>query len=471
MDYTSINYYGVRMDKKVTIILVAVIAIIVISAAAVLLLNNNNGGGNTDPEPTDIGCKLRVYGNANMDNYLDQKDLDYIQQIIDGKVVWDRNNYPLADADGDFYITDADYKLVQKFLKGQSCTMYYMDWDNQRSSIEYPLTNVLNGGYGIHSMFSTGLDMGIILGIYDKFTYMSNGDIGPSDMDTKLYPNVDKMGVFNDMRLTSDHYETFINEKIKVTMGDKRWYDSTFLNAVENNYSKYNLQVIKLPQNRAIGDITWEDTMITLGVMCNLQDKSAPYIEYLEKVEKKIAEAMEKSSAGTKTYLMPYTAPGYDLNPMYVDARGTGTTLMADVITIEKLPLKSAVSVQTADGFDAVEAETIISYNPDVLIISSFGYASSKTMTEKQYTDHFNEIAKIFRTIGYKKPIYGIAFENCSMAGPAFILTLASKIWPGSFSESEAWDLMFEYYDKFTNYDGTLDDLKKSKFAVWQYSA
>jgi hypothetical protein len=458
------------MDKKVVIAVVVVVAIVAIAAVAVVLLNNNNGG-NSSKDDSDLGCKLRVYGNANMDNYLDQKDLDFLRQIVDGKVVWDRNTYPLADADGDYYITENDYKLVQRFLNGEKCTMYYMDWDNARSSIDYPLLNVLNGGYGIHSMFSTGLDMGIILGFYDKFTYMSNGDIGPSDMDTTLYPNVDKMGVFNDMRLTADHYETFIKEKIKITLGDKRWYDDTFISAVEKNYSKYNLNIIKLPLNRAIADITWEDTMITLGVMCNLQDKSAPYIQYLEKVEKKIAEAVQKSSAGTKNYIMPYTAPGYDLNPMYVDARGTGTTVMADVITMEMLPLESAVSVTAADGFDEVEAEVIISYNPDVLIISSFGYASSKSMTVKEYTTHFDEIAKIFRTMGYKKPIYGIAFENCSMAGPAFILTLASKIWPSSFNESEAWDLMYEYYDKFTNFNGTLDDLKNSKFAVWQYSA
>ena len=55
----------------------------------------------------------------------------------------------------------------------------------------------------------------------------------------------------------------------------------------------------------------------------------------------------------------------------------------------------------TADGFDAVEAETIIKYNPNVLIISSFGYASSKTMTQEQYIEHFEDIAEIFDSMGY----------------------------------------------------------------------
>ena len=360
----------------------------------------------------------------------------------------------------------------QIYIDGKSGTMYYVDWSNKKSSVDYPLTDVLeNGKYGIHSMFSTGLDWMIILGLYDNVTYMSNGDIGPGDLDTTLYPNADKMGVFNDMKLSNDHYETFIKEKLKITMGDQRFYLDTFLNSVEKNYDNYNLNVIKLPMNRVYGGVSWEDSIITLGAMFNLQNKTAGYITYLEKIDTKVNEAITIADVGAKTYLMPYTAPGYDLNPMYIDAHGSGSVMMGDVYTVEKLPLASAVSVITADGFDAVEAETIIKYNPDVLIISSFGYASSKTTTVEEYEEHFEDIAEIFRTMGYKNPIYGIAFENCCMAGSAFLLTLAADIWPDAFNEDDAWSLMYEYYDNFTNYDGSLNDLKDSKFAVWKYSA
>jgi len=463
------------MDSKtvITIAVVAIVAVVAIGAVAAISLMNNGGGssGDDDDKTYSIDTKMRVFGNANNDYYLDEGDLVLIQAFIDGDVAWSSTTYPLADVNGDGQITSADYNLVKDYIDGKSGTMYYVDWNNKKSSVDYPLTDVLDDGYGIHSMFSTGLDWMIILGLYDEVTYMSNGDIGPSDLDTTLYPDADKMGVFNNMMLTNDNYETFINEKLKITMGDQRFYQETFLNSVENNYDNYNLNVIKLPMNRTAGNATWEDSMITLGAMFNLQDKTAPYIAYLEKVNATVTLAIAEADVGTKTYLMPYTAPGYDLNPMYVDAHGSGDVLLGDVYTVEKLPLASAVSVVTADGFDAVEAETIIKYNPDVLIIASFGYATSKTMTKEQYTDHFEDIAEVFRTMGYTNPIYGIAFENCNMAGSAFVLTLGNAIWGDAFDETEAWNLMYEYYHKFTNYDGTLQDLKDSKFAVWTYDA
>ena len=463
------------MDKKTMFIIVGVIAVIAVAAVAAYFLMGNNPGNPDEPDPEkvyNIDTRMRVFGNADNNDYLDENDYNLIKEFADGKATWNASKNPLADVNGDGKITAADYNLVRGYLDGKAGTMYYVDWDNKRSSIDYPLTRVLDGGYGIHSMFSTGLDWMIILGLYDKVTYMSNGDIGPDDLDETMYPNASKMKVFNDMSLSADHYETFMKEKIKITMGDKRFYLDTFLNAAKNNYSKYNLNVIKLTMNRTIGDMTWEDSMITLGAMFNKQDKTHDYITYINKINYAVEQAVKTAGVGEKTYLMPYTAPGYYLNPMYVDAHGSGDVLMGDVYTVEKLPLTSAVSVITADGFDEVEAETIISYNPDVLIISSFGYASSKSMTKEQYDAHLEAIAKIFRTMGYQKPIYGIAFENCCMAGSAFILTLANDIWGNAaFDYDTAWEYMYEYYDDFTNFDGTLQDLKDSKFAVWKYSA
>ena len=460
------------MDSK-AIIAIAAVAIVAIAAVAVFFVFNNgdNGGAEDTDKVYVIDTKLRVFGNANNDNYLDDDDLTLIKSFIDGKATWSSSTYPLADVNGDEKITQADYNLVKNYLDGKSGTMYYVDWDNKKSSVKYPLGDVFEGGYGVHTMFSTGLDYLIILGLYDKAVYMSNGDIGPDDLDTTLYPNVDKLGCFQSMMLTNDQYETFINEKIKITMGDKRFYQSSFLSSVEKNYNNYDLQVIKLPMNRVYdnGKNTWESSMITLGAMFNMQYKTTKYINYIEKVDLAIETAVAGADVGSKTFLMPYTAPGYDLNPMYIDAHGSGSIYMADTYTVEMLPLVSAVSVVTADGFDAVEAETIIKYNPDVLIIASFGYATSKTMTKEQYTDHFEDIAVMFRLMGYENPIYGIAFENCCMAGSAFILTLAADIWPDAFDEDEAWDYMYEYYHNFTNYKGSLNDLKDSKFAVWKY--
>ena len=458
------------MDNKTTIIIAVVAVVIIAAVAAFVVMNNGNGGGS---EPTDddkeyyIDTKLRVFGNANNDDYLDNKDLAFIKDIADGKTSWHSTANPLADANVDGKVDSKDYNLVKDFLDGKEGTMYYVDWDNKKSAVDYPLTRVLNDG-GIHTVFSTGLDWLIIYGIYDKVTWMSNGDIGPSDLVTDLYPNIDKVKEVKG-RLTNDTYESMIKDKIKITMGDKKFYEDSFLNAVEKNFDNYNLNVIKLPMNRAHGDVTWFDTFITLGAMLNLQDKSKAYINYVEKVENKVIEAVKKADVGSKTYIMPYFAPGYDLSPLYVDAHGVGNVILADVYTVEMLPLYNGVSVYTSDGFDAVDIETIKKYNPNVLIISNFGYATSKTTSEEKLISDLNDIGDEFRAVGYTGQIVSIAFENCTMAGPSFILCLANLLWPDAFDEDEAWQMMYEYYHDFTNYKGSLEDLKASKFAVWEY--
>lgn len=459
------------MDNKILIAIVVVV-IAVIGIGAFVLLGN---GGSTEKDTYDINTDCRIFGNANNDNYLDEKDAKLIQDMIDNKITWDLKKHPLADANCDGTVDKKDVDLVNDFIAGKSATMYYVDWDNKKASVNYPLGDVLEGGkYSIHSMFSTGLDMEIILGIYDYNKYMSNGDISAADLDQEMYPGSADMETF-DIKLTADHYETFVKKGIKITFGDKRWYDDGFLTAAEKNFGQYNLNVIKLPQNRVVNDITWHQTMIALGVMFNAQDSTADYIAYYEKVQKAVSDAVKKSGATTKTFAMPYTAPGDDytsISPMWLDGRGSSNTVMADVKTIEMLPLESAFSVKAFDGFDAVETETIVSYNPDVVIVSAFGYASAGDKTVEDQEKRFNEFAEVFKKANYKGKLYGISFENCVMAGPAFILTLANMIWgDDAFDEETAWEYMYEYYDNFTNWEGTLEDLKESKFAVWEYTA
>ncbi len=139
----------------------------------------------------------------------------------------------------------------------------------------------------------------------------------------------------------------------------------------------------------------------------------------------------------------------------------------ADVTLVEKLPVKSCLTTTAADGFDdVVSAAELVALKPDVFIVSMFGYASNKEYTAAQNIEAF----KTFVQTGFDKSsagIYAMPFENCSLAGIASVLVLASMIWPDSFDADEAWDTMQEYYDTFTNFNG---DIKTSKFAPLNYA-
>jgi iron complex transport system substrate-binding protein len=293
------------MDSK-AIIAIAVVAVVVVAGVGAFALI---GKGSSDSNDNPVDCKLRVLGNANQDNYLDQKDVDFIQDIVDGKTVWNRTADPLVDANNDGIIDTTDVNLVKGFINGTKSTMYYMDWNNSPRSVTYPLTEVLGSDYGIYTEFSTGLDMGIILGIYDRFTYMANGDIGPSGLDLTMYPNADKM---TEVGIKTPSLADMYSGGVRILMGDPKW-----MGGYADDAEAAGFTVIRLPENRTLNGVDALDTLITLGVMFKAQDKTAPFIEFLDKVNQKVQDAVNGSGANVMSYVIPYTAPGLRLLILY----------------------------------------------------------------------------------------------------------------------------------------------------------
>lgn len=447
------------MDSKATIA-IALVAILVIGGVAAVAVVNN-GNNNSSSADNSLPCKLRVLGNANMDNYLNADDITYMKQFIDGKKIWNRVDDPLADANNDGIVNQADIDLVQKFIDGKQSVMMYLDQDGKVRNVPYPLTAVLGSQNSICTEWSTGIDMAVILGIDDKVKYVANSDIDASNLDPALYPNIDKIKTFG---MKNPDLAGMWADNVRIMMGD---HPKGFGSYCEEA-SSLGFTIIKLPLNRTINNIDSIDTLITLGAMFNLQDKTKPFIEFMEKINSKINSAVEKSGVTPLSYIIPYTAPGYEA--FYVDAHGSGPMTTADVTLLERLPVYSKVTTTAADGFDEMTADALVALNPDIFVISLFAYTSDKNVTVQQYKDAFKAwVEKGFdkSTAGANGKLFALPFETCTLAGYASILVLASMIWPNAFDANEAWSLMQEYYDKFTNFDG---DVKNSKFAPLVYS-
>lgn len=445
------------MNNK-AIIAIALVAILLVAGIAAFVLVNNGSDKGTDHS---LDCKLRVLGNANMDNYLDEKDVDYIQDIIAGKKIWNRVNDPLADANNDGIINADDVKLVNNFIAGKKSIMLYLDQNGSVRSVSYPLTDVLGSSYGICTEWSTGIDMAIILGIDDKVKYVANSDINAANLDPALYPNISKIKTFG---MRSPSLDTMWSDGVRIMMGDHpRGFGSYCETAAELGFT-----IIKLPLNRTVNNVDSLDTLITLGAMFNKQDKTKPFIEFMEKVNEKLDKAVGSSKVNSMSYIIPYAAPGYEA--FYVDAHGSGPMTTADVTLLERLPVISRVTTTAADGFDEMTADQLVYYDPDMFVVAMFAFASDKNVTVDQYKSAFVEwIENGFdkSRAGKNGMLFALPFETCTLAGYASILVLAAMIWPDAVDIDDAWDLMQEYYDTFTNFKG---DIKTSKFAPLVYS-
>ncbi len=134
------------MDKKIVIMVAAVVtAAIVVSAGALVLL----GGDEGKKKVNEIESQLQVYGNANNDYTIDEKDMAIVNDIIAGnKLLAD---YPLADVFKDGEVNDKDVALLQDIIdRKQNISVYVkcLDMNGEYTAVEvvYPLRNVVTYG-------------------------------------------------------------------------------------------------------------------------------------------------------------------------------------------------------------------------------------------------------------------------------------------------------------------------------------
>lgn len=103
------------MNNKVLAGLVVVV--IVVAAGAYVMLNSDDGD-KLSIESGVYPSNLMILGNANLDNYLDEKDVSYIEDLIaDGNIDYNKNYF--ADANYDGKIDETDVEHVKKMMAGE----------------------------------------------------------------------------------------------------------------------------------------------------------------------------------------------------------------------------------------------------------------------------------------------------------------------------------------------------------------
>jgi len=444
----SCSLKGEKMDSKILIGAAVIVIVAIAGVGAFFLMNGNHGGSDPDPFVTNSDTnRLLVYGNADNNNYLDKDDIKFINDIVKNGE-WDKKKYPFADANQDGKVTSADADTVQNFLDGKKGTMYYMDWNLEVSSVPYPLT----GKFAV--AYDSSLWIGQIVGFYEDVTYMSRPQGFVDGLREDMFPGAaERIEAQGGTQRYEFDLERLIAANISVCLGDTNALTDNFISKVKSYPS---ITPILLPENREHNGLNWSNSVITLGVMMNKQDNTKEYIKYIEEVSGKIESAVKEAtkSQETKTYLLVYCDP-YEPG-WYVDIRGTDPELYGDVVTCEKLPLKSAMAPQ-GDGYIQTSVENILALDPDVIIFSTWGpFMENYTIDEYKALVH-EKLDYLKESTAYKtNQCYSISYEVYgTLPGIAGLIYLGSQIWPDLFDEKQGLEYIQEYFDKFTKISGT----------------
>lgn len=152
------------MKQGTVMITVLVVAVIAIAAAFVLI---GNGDDEKDDYVAPKDTRLWVFGNANMDDRLDEDDMRYLDKILSGE----RDPTRFADANNDNVVDDKDRDYLRKLLNRDSeVRKYYLQDDGKSISYVVGTTKTLGLKYSTNIYVASALGCLDILKMVDDST-------------------------------------------------------------------------------------------------------------------------------------------------------------------------------------------------------------------------------------------------------------------------------------------------------------
>lgn len=422
------------MNKKILAVVVVAILLVAGVAAAVYALNQDD-----DSDDVKVTGNLPVFGNANNDDYMDSRDIDVLKDIID-KGTWDKEAYPYADANQDGSITQDDIDLVNKIIADESCTLYYLDFENKVTEQSFPVAcdRICINRY----FFAEVVD---ILGLFDHIVLAS----------TKLTEDRSHM---YDMSHIETSYEgskaptaeLILDNDIDLIIADS-WDTKVCKTAQEGDPSINAFYVDIYSYGNLVRFVN------VLGLFVGAEERATKYASFVNEINDYIQKGME----------------GQD--KLKIAITYLGSTISAGNTTIECAPCSSTYLL--SDIADCYYSDEKSSRNnrytvSDEWMINNYGTEYEAVVAMHEYTDTtkvngtfytpqmFNErveqLAEKYSAIpGLKTNVNLIStsFFSITFGSYAHVPMIAALLYPDNdnFSTEKGWDYLQKYWDEFSS--------------------
>lgn len=451
------------MDKK-TLTVIAVVVVLVVVIAAVFVIMSGNSDKQSRSDATDV--RLTVFGNANGDDYLDNDDVQYIQDIIDGKkslsdapkvqvlTEYGTTKYTArywADANCDGSVNSSDLNIVKNIVnKTKGTEVKFFDVDSMVGTCTYPLTTYAVG-------YKSNYEAELILGNVKNCTFVDNqvGDGGSYAPWFQMF--LDQNPECYGSRFTPD-YEVFLDDAPSyILSGTRAWFDKN----MEETVAPLGMDVVRLP--------FWEDTttvagILTLGCLCNLDAAAQSYAEKADKV----LDYIQDYISGIKDEDRPLIFAGYN---------GTSISTWHNGIQelIEAAGGRTPYDVGFTNG--SIDAEGVAVMNPDWIVFdmyygfletddqpAEYNYIYDQGQTNNRY---FNAIAGS-RAYYYDQVLIlgqGVYMGPASYIGIAWVF---NHIYPNA-KQFDVQSMLKDYISTYHSDKASTDYMNQDCFDVNSY--
>jgi iron complex transport system substrate-binding protein len=285
---------------------------------------------------------LEIFGNANMDDTIDEQDIEYVQGIIDGN----NEATELADANYDGEINDEDIAQIELIICGEEKELTLIDTANRTVTVPMPIERIVAAG------LPDGVIIPVQLGASDKIVGMSNEAHKYTDTYPSYYPlsdaapelkDIPSVGSYNDPNL-----EMIVSLKPDVIF--TRGYISDLPDKMQESTG---IPVVCIRTSELDGDIGVAYRLV--GKVLGKEDRAEELISY---ANEKIREVTEITSE----------IPGSDRLTVYYIFSGSITKTTSGT---DRLDMAGGINVaKDLPGFGpTVSKDQIILWNPDIILI------------------------------------------------------------------------------------------------------
>ncbi len=423
------------MDYGSKILIIAVVVVIVVAACGSIVYLMTKDPADARIDTDEIAA---VYGNANNDYAVDHLDVEFIQDIIDGKTTWDKAANPFADANCDGSITQADLDLVNKIINDEECTVYYYNYFGEAQEISYPQFNKR-----IAVTYWQQAEEMAILGQWDNVK-VANASV---ESRGNIYDlsGVKFIGNSAVSALDSAQVETILEEGIDLIIG-------TASDSVRMYADPLKSQGVETIYLWHAGDYCIS-TILTLGVLMDAEEQAEKFLQYWVDIKGLLEDRLPAEEDRPSVVIVMM----HKDEDSYISSYGGIFTSVNDPAG-EWILIGEMANVYTADvtgsktqGRNYYQPEWFIENPFDYMVVMGSGVNSG---TQEEYNSWFEGMVDKYysKTNEYADGnILGVTYSFGGFSGYSLMMVLAWMIYPDLISYDEAVEWMEYYYDNFTD--------------------
>lgn len=371
---------------------------------------------------------LGIFGNANMDDTIDESDIAFIREIIDGT----QKATAFADADYNGIIDEKDISQIESIILGNETNLTIVDGVGRNLTVSVPVEKIvtLAGSYGPEMLLAFGIQP-------EAITEQSKSHA------------VQLQDIMENIPTVGTYQEPDIEAIIELNPQLVHCYESRYIKAgsyekLENGLKDIGINLVALDFHNPS---TFNNAIRIMGYLLGDQRRADLLIDFEESNMNLIKERTKKLTDEQRTSV--YLESSKDLA-----TRGPGDATYESIILCGGRSIFDDISAP----YPTVESEAVIQRNPQAIIKVPDGLAATDSAEPlKSLRDSIADRAGWEDLDAVKNDrVYVINGGTKSVHNSIFCLFLAKALYPDLFKDVDPESIYRQWYNKFLGTDNDL---------------